>query len=246
MEQKDIQFDLIFFVDYRALAEGDFSFFDNIDYERAKVRILTPEISAFNDHYKSISDAAAKQNFKKTRVDFLNRLITENKLKSLGGENEQKTEYHLLEILVKKYYLQNVLIVSNNAQKAELFLPLVPVFEAFGHTLKVVSLTDSVTEYEFKGRGDALAKLSARQETTCEKQKPAGEQPRAEEQVSTEEQPSAEEQPPAAEQKPAEEQPPAAEQTPAEEQSPAEKQTSADAEEGQTAEEDSLDDEFDF
>ena len=161
MEQNYAQFDLIVFLDHRSLAEADLSFLDGIDDSKTKVRVMTREVALFNDRYKNMADAEKKKVFKEKKVDLLNRLIGENKLRFLGAADEQDPEYRLLAILVGKYYRQNVLLITNDAEKAKPFLPLIPVYEVFGQVLKIISLTDTATEYAFEDSRKALAKLSA-------------------------------------------------------------------------------------
>lgn len=153
------KFDLVFFVDGTSLIEGDLSVFDTFN-ETAKVRLFAPEVDKVNEHYKGIQDPAAKSAFKGERIGRLNTLVNQKKIAFLNGTQEDRLDYKLIEILLKRYFTQSVLIVSNCEQKAAAYLPLVPVYEAFGQCLAVVKLTaDGFVSYEYECYEQAMEKL---------------------------------------------------------------------------------------
>ena len=153
------KFDLVFFVDGTSLIEGDLSVFDAFN-ETTKVRLFAPEVDKVNAHYKGIQDPTAKSAFKGERIGRLNTLVNQKKIAFLNGTQEDRLDYKLIEILLKRYFTQSVLIVSNSEQKAAAYLPLVPVYEAFGQCLAVVKLTaDGFVSYEYECYEQAMEKL---------------------------------------------------------------------------------------
>ena len=154
------KFDLAFIVDAGALIEGKFSAFGEFDFAKTKIRVFATEIEKFNAYYKGLTDATQKSAFKAEKINLLNTLINEKKMGCLNGTEADKLDYKLIEILLKKYFSQSILVISNDKNKADAYLPLVPVYEAFGQCLTVAKLgKDGFEEYSYECYDEAKKAL---------------------------------------------------------------------------------------
>ncbi|MFI3252110.1 MAG: hypothetical protein R3Y60_03100 [bacterium] len=147
------KYDYVFVLDYVSLLSG--KFFSIYDIEVSDIRIVTPEMKKLNDLVRT-----EKNEFKRKEyvdiVSKINQFAENKKIFFLGENNERDVENKLLEVVIKNYYLKDILIISNEKEKIEKFLPLIPVYETFNKILDIGYITSMLGFYEFDKTNDAL------------------------------------------------------------------------------------------
>lgn len=157
------QFDLVFFIDEKSFTEGSVAFLNELDYSKTKVRIFTPVALRLNE-LASSGEANEKEKAREA-IKLVAELVKEKKISYLGKPDEQYIDYHLLETLLKSYYSKNVLIVVNDESRARIYLPLSPVFYAWGKAFAVVSNKEEMTKYQFDAFESVIALLPKSEST---------------------------------------------------------------------------------
>lgn len=151
------KYDYVFVLDYNSLLNS--KFFSIYDIETSDIRVVTSEMFKLNKMIRVEEDLVKRQKY----IDVVTKIneFAENKqILFLDGKNEEAINCKLLEVVSKNYYLKNILIISNEIEKVEMFLPLIPVYESFGKTLDVGYIEAMLGFYEFKDIENALNCLS--------------------------------------------------------------------------------------
>lgn len=146
-------YDFVFVLDYNSLLTG--KFFSIYDIENSKIRISTAEMKKLNKVIIEIKDDELKKNYIDI-VSQINVLADEQKIFFLGEEEEEFIEYKLLEVLVKNFYLRNVLIISNDKTKIEKYLPLTAIYQGFSKQFDIGYISDCLNFYEYNEKEAAL------------------------------------------------------------------------------------------
>ncbi len=150
-------YDFVFVLDYNSLLTG--KFFDIYDIENSKIRISTAEMKKLNKVVMDTKDEALKSSYVDI-VTKINELADAQKISFLGEEKEEFIEFKLLEVLVKNFYLRNVLIVSNDKEKIEKYLPLTAIYSGFNKQLDVGYISECLEFYEYADKEKALNCIS--------------------------------------------------------------------------------------
>lgn len=150
-------YDFVFVLDYNSLLTG--KFFSIYDIENSKIRISTAEMKKLNKLIMETKDEELRTSYIDI-VTKINELADEQKIFFLGEEQEEFIEFKLLEVLVKNFYLRNVLIISNEKEKIEKYLPLTAIYSGFSKQLDIGYITDCLEFYEYSEKKTALNCLS--------------------------------------------------------------------------------------
>lgn len=146
-------YDFVFVLDFNSLLSG--KFFSIYDIEQSQIRILTPEIKKINKLIIDTVDEDLKQQYIDV-VNKINTLADDKQIFFLGEENDLNIDYKLLEIIVKNFYLKNILIISNDEERIKKFLPLTTIYETFNKQLDIGFIDKTLKFYEFVQASEAL------------------------------------------------------------------------------------------
>ncbi len=146
-------YDFVFVLDYNSLLSG--KLFSIYDIEQSQIRILTPEIKKLNKLIVDTTDQSLKQSYIDI-VSKINSLADNKQLFFLGEESDEGIDYKLLEIIVKNFYLKNILIISNDEERIRKFLPLTTIYETFNKQLDIGFIDKKLNFYEYSQAADAL------------------------------------------------------------------------------------------
>lgn len=147
------KYDYVFVLDCNSIL--NVKFFSIYDIETADIRIVTTEMVKLNNMIRTEDDLLKRQKY----IDVVTKIneFAENKqILFLDGKNEDSINCKLLEVVCKNYYSKNILVISNDSTKVEKFLPLIPVYEAFGKVLDVGYIEAMLGFYEYKETEQAL------------------------------------------------------------------------------------------
>lgn len=147
------KYDYVFVLDYNSLLNG--KFFSIYDIEVSDIRIVTPEMKKLNDLVRDETDKTKKQQYIDV-VNLINEFADKKQILFLGEGNEKNIDSKLLEVVMKNYYLKDILIISNDKDKIEKFLPLIPVYETFGKILDIGFIDSMLDFYEFANYNEAI------------------------------------------------------------------------------------------
>ena len=156
------QFDYIFFIDEKALIGGDIQIFDKINYDLSKVFVtVARELNAYMDIPRDVEEErlAIKQKAKEV-IKKIQGYTAEKKIRLLASD-EKNADMHLIDILIKYYHSKNILIITNDAERAKRFLSMIPAFCAWGKELLVASYSNQLTPYIFDRKEEILDQLVA-------------------------------------------------------------------------------------
>ena len=165
MQSNQVQFDRVVFIDHRALTQVPLDFLAKFDFTKTTLHIVSRELVRLNEYFKQLEVTEETSSLIKDRLPQLSKMFSEGKIRCLGAQDEDLTS-RLMELLLKKYYRQNIMFVTNDEAQAKRFLPFVPVFEAFGQTFRVISLLDEPKAYDFEEYDAAMEKCGASQTAT--------------------------------------------------------------------------------
>ncbi len=151
------KYDYVFVLDYNSLLNS--KFFSIYDIETSDIRIVTSEMMKLNKLIRVEEDLVKRQKYIDV-VAKINEFAENKQILFLDGKSEDAINCRLLEVVSKNYYLKNILVIANELEKIEMFLPLIPVYETFGKILDVGYIEAMLGFYEFKDFTNALNCLS--------------------------------------------------------------------------------------
>lgn len=151
------KYDYVFVLDYNSLLSE--RFFSIYDIETSDIRVVTTEMHQLNVAISIEKDLIKKERYKNI-VNKINEFSHDGKIMFLGENNDVSVNDKLLEIIIKNYYLKNILVISNDKKRIEKFLPLIPVYETFGKLLDVGYIDLMLEFYEFEDKDNALSCVS--------------------------------------------------------------------------------------